>query len=248
MIELDLTLVMIALNVHEMLSCLISANATVTCGDPEANMAELWSRIKIEFYSTNPALGRFTNIETGMFWKGSMTGSKVKFPKLKGKAYEVKVLMPALVWAWDQYRTVGDAAHSQIKVLLACSVHLDHLLDIHKEADVLPPDAAKEFMNAGFAVNTCMTSLLDLFSEEYGWSLFNITPKNHYLAHICLAAKYLNPRRAWCYAGEDMMRHVRRMGSQSARGVTADKIGKKLMTYYMHALGMSLCMKTNWWR
>ena len=168
-----------------MLSCLIRVNVILTDGEPEENMALLWSTIKKEFYSTNPAPGRFTNVETGMFWKaGSMTSSKVKFPRLKGKAYEVKVLMPALLWAWDQYRTAGDAAHEQVRLLLAASVHMDIVLNIHKDADVLPADAAEEFMNAGFAVNTCMTSLLHLFSERHGWSLFNITPKNHYLPSL----------------------------------------------------------------
>ena len=83
--------------------------------------------------------------------------------------------------------------------------------------------------------------------KGFGLSLFNITPKNHYLAHICLAAKYINPRRAWCYAGEDMMKHIRRMGAAAARGNNPKQAGVKMMTGYIYALGFDLCKKTKWW-
>lgn len=222
-------------------------------GRPEDNVQTVWNRMVTEFYSDHPNADRFTNIQLSMFFsttdsgcKGQSKGNRVQFPKMKGKGAEIKALMPALLWCWDQYRRVDDRIHDQIRLVLQCSCFLDDVLDRNFDDDVLPPIDAEQFKQAGFALNLGMTSLLDYYAS-HRLALFNITPKNHYLAHICLAAAFLNPRRAWCYQGEDLMGHVRRMGSNCARGNSPSDVGMKLMTYYAHALGMSVCKNNRWW-
>ena len=214
-------------------------------------MELLWNRVLNEYYAVHKTPGRYNKITTSMFWGDdlgdNLSSKKVKFPKLKGKAYEVKVLMPALVWLWDQYRVEGDAQHDEVALLLQCSVHMDTLLDTNELEDVLPPIDAHQFMHAGFSLNACMNSLMTYFGA-LGLALFNITPKNHYLAHIALSAKYFNPRRAWCYAGEDMMRHIRRMGGACARGSPPALVSVKMMEYYLHAVSFSIARHTGWWR
>ncbi len=73
-------------------------------------MELLWGRMVGEYYAENPTAGRFNSISVSMLWssKATMTGAKVTFPCLKGKGYEVKVLMPALLWLWEQYRVAGN--------------------------------------------------------------------------------------------------------------------------------------------
>ena len=114
-------------------------------------MDVIWTRLLSEYYAKCPTRGRFTNITVSMFWpKGaSMTGKKMVFPKLKGKGHEIKVLIPALVWLWDQYRTQDDPEHDQIWTLLQCSEQLDVILDVHAHDDVLTADSADRFMQAG---------------------------------------------------------------------------------------------------
>ena len=145
-------------------------------------MVQFWTRLESEYFTLNPAPDSHNCINVKMFWTGEgMTGGKVVFPKLKGKGAEIKALMPGLVWLWDQYRTPGNPQHDQTLVLLQCSVHLDVLLDLHKDEDVLPPADAHQFRNSGFALNSIMNSL-QTFYRSLGFALFNITPKNHYLA------------------------------------------------------------------
>ena len=179
-----------------------------------------------------------------MFWVGSDAeargeGDKVHFPSLKGKGAEIKAFMPALKWVWEQVMNAADEQHSQVHVALQCSVFMDAVLETHRHADAIPSPDCDHFKQAAFAINTCMNSLMVWYGER-NIALFNITPKNHYLCHIGIAAKYLNPRRVWCYSGEDFMRHIRRMGGGVARGTGPAMCGKKMMTWYSQGLSLTM--------
>ena len=41
---------------------------------------------------------------------------------------------------------------------------------------------------------------------------FNFTTKFHELWHICHFGKYMNPRASWCYAFEDFVKQIRKVG------------------------------------
>lgn len=207
-------------------------------------MEQVWRRIVEQYYKEHPSNSRFQNITLSMFWTGSDTtargeGKKVNFPSLKGKGAEIRSLMPALKWVWEQVMDQSNPQHEQVHVALQCSVYMDDVLDMHKDADVIPPPDCEQFKHAAFAINTCMNSLCTFYAAK-GLALFNITPKNHYLCHIGIGAAWLNPRLAWCYAGEDFMRHIRRMGAGVAKGTGAELAGKKMMLWYSHALGLTL--------
>ena len=58
--------------------------------------------------------------------------------------------------------------------------------------------------------------------------LFSITIKCHYIIHIAVGAKYLNPRLAMCYSGEDYMHHMKRMVTMSVRGTKPVDVCKKM--------------------
>jgi hypothetical protein len=160
------------------------------------------------------------------------------FPKLKGKAAEVKHIMPALLWAWRKVMD-GSDLHNQVELLLQCSVFMDDAMDSNKDCDVLPAAVAHNFKQAGFALNSCMNSLQSHYANlgANAEFLFNIVPKNHYLQHICLGAAYLNPRMASCYMGEDMMHQMRRLSAGCVRGNGPKQAGNKLMQWY--AVGLS---------
>ena len=200
------------------------------------------------FYKDAGNSDRFQNITKGMFWskdeptfdeKGHGKGKKVRFSFLKGKGAEIKALMPALKWAWGMSMNNGDDQHKEVMVALQCSVFLDEVLDAHRDVDVLDPGEATKFKHAGFAMMSCFTSLSAFYAAK-GTALFNITPKCHCLLHICMSTKWLNPRRSWCFSGEDFMRHVRRMGSIACKGSNAAQAGNKIVSWYSHALGFTL--------
>jgi len=222
-------------------------------GTPESILELVWSRITTGYYKENPDPSRFQNITKNMFWSkddpmldddGQGLGKKVRFPCLKGKAAEVRALMPALEWAWQHTMDHNDDAHKEVLVALQCSVFLDTVLDEQRDMDAIPLEEADKFKNAGFAMMSCFTSVHQRFAAK-GIALFNYTPKCHYLLHICLSAKWLNPRRCWCYAGEDFMRYVARLFNMSCKGSSADKAGVKMMEWYAYALGYALTDTTD---
>ena len=85
-----------------------------------------------------------------------------------------------------------------------------------------------------------MQNSLAMHFSSLGDMLFDITPKSHYLAHIGLFAKYLNPRLGWCYAGEDFMHTVRTLGARAAVGNAPAKCGAKLFDRYAAGLGFDM--------
>lgn len=164
------------------------------------------------------------------------------FPKLKGRAAEVKHLMPALLWFWKSVRNPADSVHNQVELALQCSVYMDEALDNHRDLDCLPPVIAENFKQAGFALNAAMNYLLVHFASlgEDSEYLFNIVPKNHYLCHLALQAYYINPRLGLCYAGEDMMKQMRRLSAGCVKGNGPRQAANKLMQWYGHALSRLL--------
>ena len=62
--------------------------------------------------------------------------------------------------------------------------------------------------------------------------LFNVTIKAHYIIHIAVTAKFLNPRLAMCYSGEDYMHHMKRLVQSSVRGTKRLRFTRKCVTKY----------------
>ena len=67
------------------------------------------------------------------------------------------------------------------------SLKMDNILDDHPYSFVLPPAVAVEFTAAGFVFLNAFSSLAATYNA-HGDMLFNLTPKAHMLAHICLRA------------------------------------------------------------
>ena len=155
-----------------------------------------------------------------------------KMPKLKGRGAEVKALIPALHWVWTtQYHQAGDQQHEEIALGFQCSARLDEILIENKDEFKLSGEVAAEF-EACVWVFLLMQNSLAMHYSGLGLLLFDITPKSHYLAHIGLSAKFLNPRLGWCYAGEDFMHTVKTLGSAAAIGNSPSMVGRKLVSKY----------------
>ena len=77
--------------------------------------------------------------------------------------------------------------------------------------------------------------------------LFNFTIKSHYLAHIALSSRYINPRLAWCYAGEDFMQKVKTIVASTQRGTQCHLVSKKAMQKYCQGLAFT-CLEGAFWK
>jgi hypothetical protein len=164
----------------------------------------------------------------------SPTSHKLKFPKLKGKAGEISGVMLCILDVWEQVADMTLTEHIQIKTLLRCCCQMEWIMETHRDDDVWSNGVSAEFKQCVFGYNELLNSLCKFYGRrgEKSMKLFNTVPKNHYLAHIALAAKYINPRLAWCYMGEDFMQKIRRIAGGCMRGNDGIKAGAKLMLNY----------------
>jgi hypothetical protein len=166
------------------------------------------------------------------------------FPKLKGKAAEIKAVMPALLEVWKLRKTPDLVEHDQITALLECSCTLDKIMTTHVDDDCFPAAVSSAFKHLVFSYNVLSNSLCVHYGTRLvprAMFLFNVVPKNHYLAHLGLIAAYLNPQRAWCYMGEDFMHKCRMLGNACARGNVPQAIGRRMIQTYLSGLSYLLC-------
>jgi hypothetical protein len=136
------------------------------------------------------------------------------YPKLKGKAYEVKTALPGVKAACDQFLDPGNVTHAIILQALNASIAMEEILDANAADYVWSEEVSGEYIEHAFTFLLLFHSLFKHFeglrAAGHGhYKLFNITIKCHFLAHSALNSKHMNPRLCWCYSGEDMMHKMR---------------------------------------
>ena len=191
-------------------------------------------------YDRNHAVerkSRFSNMRIGMFTKEASW--RTIFPKLKGRAAEVKHFGPALLHACRQMLDPTNGDHASMILSLEMSCKIDDILNNHPDDFMLPPPVATEFQGAVFVYMNHFGALARRFNAD-GRCLFNVTVKTHFLCHIALRCFALNPRRAWCFSGERFMLVQRRMIASCARGTPTVDINLKAMEKYRHALHLAM--------
>eukprot|EP00959_Pyramimonas_sp_CCMP1952_P474014 9502732-Pyramimonas_sp.AAC.1 len=70
--------------------------------------------------------GCFSRLKLSMFTNPK--APRNDFPKLKGKAAEIKHLLPALAWVWRYWMDEDDASHRHIELGLRMSARIDAIL------------------------------------------------------------------------------------------------------------------------
>ena len=180
---------------------------------PQQNLKTVMQFFR-EFWKRNPTPAHFRYIRLSMFAVDPDSG----FPKLKGRAAEVKHLSKALLACWDHFRVkdVEDEKfipHMQISLLIKKVIRMDDALDEHPPHVYprLPTDVAQTMSDNIFDFLTIMTYLAEYYATKHPLPLFSITIKCHYLMHIGITCLWLNPRLAICYAGEDYMHHMKNL-------------------------------------
>ena len=135
----------------------------------------------------------------------------------------MKDVIPALHSAFGKVMNPGDPKHQAIELALRMSHKMDNIIDRHPSAIALPTEASSDLRGAAFVFLGQLNYLTQAYSDAGVMVL---------LAHIALRSGDSNPRRTWCFAGERMMLHVRRLGQSCARSIQASQIGRKLLSKY----------------
>ena len=154
--------------------------------------------------------------------KLTMFVKKRDFPKLRGKAGQIRGLGDAMIAMWKRY---GDL----------------HTRDgIHSPADgywALPPPNAAELVRKQRLLGQLYVQLSESYAAQEV-RVFNMSAKLHYCLHSALWADKLHPHLAWCWRGEDLMSRISTLISSCVSGRTdvsatlkAEKYG--LACHYM---------------
>jgi hypothetical protein len=151
-----------------------------------------------QYYKHQGCRGHYTNMHVGMFTKRASPNAN--YPKMRGRACEIKMLGSALLDVWSHYCDAGSVVQSQIKLLLTYSVSMEKVLSDTAGSNYLEPAVFAPFMECCERFLVVYSSVHQNF-ESVGMRQFNITPKLHLLWHACWGAQWLHPRLTWCYSG-----------------------------------------------
>ena len=181
---------------------------------------------------------QFSNITTNMI-------SSNPFPRLKGSSSEIRRIVGPLATVFAKHMSWEDENHRNIALGLHLSMEIEQILDASDGAASLSKDAQKKFEKTVFDFLAVVTTLSKSFHDK-GLFYFNFTIKNHFLAHIAILSRHLNPRVAWCYSCEDFMKHVKRLVQSSSWGAKPWTVSRRVMSKYINGLGMLLLGQKAW--
>lgn len=184
------------------------------------------------FEKENREENQLGELKITMYYKG-----KLMFPCLKSKAAETRHLCGALLSAFDKLMDTENEQHKLAKLMLTLAVRIEALMDENKDQYKLEEPVAEEWKRCCSGLVQANAKLGHYYHPK-NIMLFHFTIKFHYLLHIGLLGKRLNPRLGWCYRGEKMMMVVKSIVQASHLGCPPWLVVNKVMTKY--ARGLSL--------
>ena len=199
--------------------------------DANQNLQNCWDFLKTFFKNhATPTPFRYLS-KLSMFIR---TG---KYPKLRGKASEIRHFGPALLALWSRHQNPHLVLHQRITLMLKQNVHLEEMITFHKDDFALPPGPAQEFEETANSMLLLLSQVADHFVEE-GMKCFDITSKCHMLQELAILSRSINPKVTWCFMGEDQMQRMQQVAKACVRGNKLDKQTTKLARHYR--LGLHL--------
>ena len=165
--------------------------------------------------------------------------SSSPWPRLKGKAAEVKWFVVALSKVAEKRLNPNNQIEKWMLDGLQMSVYMETILNEYKDHMVLPEGEGTKFFKAACKFNLVVTALANHFHPQ-GVNLFNYTIKNHYLVDAGLQAQHINPRKGWCYAGEDFMQKIRKLWQSSCHGASPLRVGESVVKKYCCGMHFSM--------
>lgn len=204
---------------------------SVLQGTEIENLRVCWDFLK-RYYKQHgiPSPYRYLN-------KISMFVRQGRFPKLRGKAAEVRHLAIPLAALWKHYMNDNILLHRQIHLLLRLNIQFEKLIDDFRDSYALPEHAANALTDCAFSMMQICTQCAEHFLDD-GIPLFDLTSKSHFVVHIAMLSRHVNPRLTWCFRGEDMMRKVQELLQSCVRGNHGALVFRKMISHYR--LGLHL--------
>ena len=161
---------------------------------------------------------------------------RTSFPKMRGRAAEVKNLIAGLAIVWERHMS-STIVHKTILAALKASRDMDMVVSRNSGKYVLPPAEADLLLRYAYIYANGQNAAAQHYNEVGHW-LFDITYKSHALLHCAMQARHTNPQLSWCYANEDFMRTAKKLVRaccQSGQSHVAADVAMKRWSDAMHA-------------
>ena len=106
----------------------------------------------------------------------------------------------------DIWRDVCDPSNPHDRDVQTCLDACQRIYEVLECEDyLLPPSDQADFERA---IDDLLLSYraLNVEARDSDTKRWHEVPKHHYLQHLALMSKFMNPRFGWCYPDEDFMR------------------------------------------
>ena len=106
----------------------------------------------------------------------------------------------------DIWRDVCDPSNPHDRDVQTCLDACQRIYEVLECEDyLLPPSDQADFERA---IDDLLLSYraLNVEARDSDTNRWHEVPKHHYLQHLALMSKFMNPRFGWCYPDEDFMR------------------------------------------
>ena len=188
---------------------------------------------------------RFGNLSLSMFTQVAQPWAK--FPRLNGKAGEIKNFGGALQHVFESNMVPHTSHHRQILLLLKMGNRLEKILEEQRTAFKFEPVVADEFEHCAWTYAQLTTALANYYIGK-GIFYFDTTVKMHYVIHAAVRARHLSPRCGWCYAGEDFQNKVKRLAQSCVRGTAPWMFARKFVLKYIFGITLRILDRDAWFR
>jgi len=172
----------------------------------------------------------------------------LQYPRLKGKAAELRHLTGPLLDVWESKMTDGDPLHESVRLALQKSLRAEEILDENSHhVGALSPEDSRELIKVLWefilVFQRCNSLCLAMDPPKL---LFSVTIKAHVLLHCALQSQHLNPVNGWTFRGEDFQQIIRKLVESSARGNKPHSTAVKITSKWTRATDVALRGQAVW--
>jgi hypothetical protein len=202
-------------------------------GSLEARVHFVFYLLQREYEQQNtPARARIPGLTMGMVC-ASDARNPTAYPCLSGvKAAHVRHLVAALLPVLERLSKGTQLELHRLKVVRLLREYYEIIMT---NPPVLPKPVAARLM---IVVHSCICHYAFLANAyaRSGKKLFLMPPKMHYWFHQAQMSRYVNPRAAWTYAGEDYVGRIARVAKSVVHGHKSTRVAQAVMRNYLTAV------------
>lgn len=173
--------------------------------------------------------------------KLSMFMKSSGFPKLKGRAADIRGLDWALLNTWQQFMDVAVEQHLWVEAFLKLTVEINELMNTFSPRSgcmSIPEPHCSVLFQKGCQ----MAQVHVLLSEHYaatGVQIFNCTTKMHFTLHTLELSKHCHPYLTWCFKGEANMKAVQQLWKSCVSGNKHFAVGRVAAIKQRHLVAIN---------